>query len=103
MRQSLLSIIILGFLSACSHPDGPVKHYQLTGRVVSLDSQDRVATIDAAAVPNWMEAMTMQYPVKNSSDFDHLKVGESIKATINVRGPGDYDLSDIQAQNAPAK
>lgn len=103
MRRFSFCLPFLLILAACSHQDAPAKHYQLAGRVVSLDSQDRVATIDAAAIPNWMEAMTMQYPVKNSSDFDHLKIGESIKATLNVRGPGDYDLTDIQALNAPTK
>lgn len=99
MRRMFFAALSLLLVQACGHPEGAVKHYQLSGRVVSLDSSDRVATIDTAAIPNWMEAMTMEYPVKNPSDFNRLRVGASIKATLNVRGPGDYDLTNIQPQS----
>ena len=69
------------------------------GRIVSLDDQAHTATVDAAAVPNFMEAMTMEYPVKNDADFKKLHVNEKITATLNVSPSGDeYNLSNIQPQ-----
>lgn len=73
-------------------------HYQLTGKVVALNAKNDTATIDAAAIPNFMEAMTMEYPIKSKADFSALHVGDEIKATVNVRDDGGYNLSDIQKQ-----
>jgi Cu/Ag efflux protein CusF len=79
-----------------------VRHYHLTGRVTALNTKDQTVSVDQAAIPNWMEAMTMEYPVKSKSEFNTLHIGDKIQATVNVHGEGDYDLSDIQKQ-APGK
>ena len=76
----------------------PERHYNLTGKVVSLDKQRQTATVDAAAIPNYMEAMTMEYPVKSKSDFDALRVGEEIRATVDVKSDDSYALADIKPQ-----
>jgi Cu/Ag efflux protein CusF len=73
-------------------------HYPLTGKVVSLDAQHQTATVDAAAIPNFMEAMTMEYPVKSKSDFESLHVGERITATVDVTGDNTYSLSNVKPQ-----
>ncbi len=90
-------------LFACGHkPEskGPARHYQLTGRVVSLDSSKQTASIDAAAIPGYMEAMKMDYPIASKAEFASLSAGESIKATVNVYESGEYDLSGIQKADA---
>ena len=56
--------------------------------------------VDAAAIPNFMEAMTMEYPVRSQLEFNSLHVGDHITATVNVRGEGGYYLSDIKIQKA---
>lgn len=76
------------------------RHYALSGKVVALDSKSRTATVDASAIPNFMDAMTMDYPVKSKADFDKLHVGDRIKASVNVAGDGGYNLSNIQVENA---
>jgi Cu/Ag efflux protein CusF len=99
--QNFIPILILAvFLCACGQnpPAGGVKHYHLTGKVVSINPKDQTATVAAAAIPNFMDAMTMEYPVKSKSDFAVLRVGESIEATVNVADAGGYDLSEIKAQ-----
>ena len=95
-----LSIALAG-CKRTSEPSPPGHQYQLSGRVVALDRAHQIATIDAAAIPNFMEAMTMEYPVKSKSDFNMLQVGDKIKATVNVSSSdaGSYYLSDIQKQN----
>ena len=67
-----------------------------------MNSNDRTATIDAAAIPSFMEAMTMQYPIRSKSEFETLRIGERITATVNVREDGLYDLSNIHRQNSVA-
>jgi Cu/Ag efflux protein CusF len=75
-------------------------HYALTGRIVALDAKAHTATIDASAIPNFMEAMTMEYPIKSPADFNTLRVGEKIKATVNVSDSGGYNLTNVQADGA---
>ncbi len=99
MRVIGLSLFILLVFTACTRNhkvSASQRHYQLSGRVVALNAKDRTATIDAAAIPNFMEAMIMEYPVQSQTDFNALQVGEKIKATVDVAGDGSYDLSDVR-------
>lgn len=96
-------VILLLAMAGCSRNQEAVQpehHYPLSGKVVALDTQGQTATVNAAAIPNFMEAMTMDYPVKSKSDFNKLHVGDQIKATVNVAGDGGYDLSGIEVQNS---
>lgn len=47
-----------------------------------------------------MDAMTMEYPVKDPQQFGKLKVGASIQAKITVQGT-DYWISSVNPE--PAK
>ena len=91
--------LFLVLITACSRRSETVEHrYALTGKVVALNPQDRTATINAAAIPNFMEAMTMEYPIRSRQDFDRLHVGDRINATVNVLPEGLYYLSDVKVQ-----
>ena len=100
MWKTFTAILFLTLFSiSCAHnavDKGPAKHYQLTGRVLSVNSKDQTASIDAAAIPNYMEAMTMSYPVADKSELESLHQGDRIQATVNVYDSGDYDLSAIK-------
>jgi len=96
-------LVALLFAAACGQKTQadrqPEKHYKLTGEVTQLDPKLHTATINHQAIAGWMEAMTMEYPVRTTQDFEKLHVGDHIIATVNVRGT-DYDLTDIQKQNS---
>jgi Cu/Ag efflux protein CusF len=95
----------LVFCLACARgaKSAPQKHYQLTGKVVSINAQEQTAAIDAAAIPNFMEAMTMEYPIASKAEFATLRPGQHITATVNVSADGVYNLSQIKAQPAAPK
>jgi len=78
----------------------PVKEYQMRGEVVSVDPAAQTATVKSGKVEGWMEAMTMEYPVKDKAEFSKLKAGEKIQAKILVQGT-DYWISSINEE--PAK
>lgn len=103
VKLILAAVLFCLALVACSRKpeaSGPERHYQLSGRVVALDVKHQSATIDAAAIPNFMEAMTMEYPVKSKAEFSALRVGDKITASLDVSAAGDtYKLSSIQKQN----
>lgn len=96
-------LLFLG-LTACSRTpeaSGPEHQYQLVGKVVGLDVKHQTAMIAAGAIPNFMEAMTMEYPIRSKADFDTLHVGDNITATLNVNASGTgYNLTGIQKHNA---
>jgi protein SCO1/2 len=104
--RRLLAITLFGIAlipMSCSRSNQstePEKHYPMTGEVLSLDAKDQTATIKAGPITGWMEAMTMEFPIRSKSDFDALRVGEKIKATVDVKGGTDYSLSNVQPQSS---
>jgi len=94
-----LVLLLLAVSLGCSpkpEPKGAARHYQVTGRVMALDAKNQTVSLDAAAIPGYMEAMRMDYPVPARKDFESMHVGDKIQATVNVYDSGDYDLSSIQ-------
>src|SRR5665213_2065643 len=81
--------------------DEPVKQYQMHGEVLRLDSQGKIAAIKAGKIEGWMEAMTMEFPVKDQTEFDKLHTGETINATIYVQG-NNYWVGGIHEDTSPA-
>lgn len=61
----------------------------MSGEIVSMDAKSQTATVKHGKIEGWMEAMTMEYPVKDQQEFAKLKVGEKIQAKILVQGT-DY-------------
>jgi protein SCO1 len=103
-RISLVSAAVAAalLLAACSGtktPSSTEKRYQLTGVIQALDPKLQTATVKADAVPGWMDAMTMDFPIRSKSDLSRLHAGDRVTATVNVRGT-DYDLTNIHRQNA---
>jgi Cu/Ag efflux protein CusF len=79
----------------------PVKQYAMHGEVLRLDPQGKIAAIKAGKIADWMEAMTMEYPVKDKAEFDKLHTGDTINATVFVQG-NSYWVGEIQEDTAPA-
>ena len=73
----------------------PIKQYRLKGKVVRLVPEHRLAAIQHEEIKGWMEAMTMEFPVPDASEFAKLKPGLEIEATVNVQGL-DYWLTGIR-------
>jgi Cu/Ag efflux protein CusF len=84
-------------LGACSRApqSAPAKQYSLTGKIVSIDTKEHTAAVDAGPIPGFMDAMKMDYPITSAADLAALKVGENISATLNVGTDGSYSLSNI--------
>ena len=104
MLTRLIALVLLATALACSKKPAEftVAHrYAVTGTVVSVNPKQQTASIDSDAIPNYMDAMRMDYPVKDKAEFDKLRPGEKIKATLNVNASNDeYNLTGIQEQTA---
>jgi protein SCO1 len=101
MPHKFFSILLLAVaLCACKNkqaaPDSsaPIEKYKLDGIVVALDPQAHIAKINGQKIEGWMEAMTMEYPVKDPAELAALHVGDHITATVYVQGL-NYSLGEI--------
>jgi Cu/Ag efflux protein CusF len=75
----------------------PIKTYKLTGEIKRLEPDRRTAIIKHDTIEGWMEAMTMEFPVRDTAEFAKLAEGKRISATVNVQEL-DYWLTGIQVQ-----
>jgi protein SCO1/2 len=106
MTKALLhlttAVALLAALAGCSQAPPPkLAEYQVTGEVLKLDPAAHTASLKAGKIEGWMEAMTMDFPIKDKQEFEKLKVGESIHAKVSVQGT-DYWLSGITEASAGA-
>lgn len=81
--------------------EGPVNRFALTGQVIQLDEAHQLAVIKHQNIEGFMEAMTMEFPVKDKAEFAKLKVGMPIQATV-FQEPKNFDfwVGEIKPQAA---
>jgi Cu/Ag efflux protein CusF len=89
MRRRAAVLIAVLALAGCSAKPEP-KRYPMQGEVKALDPIAKTATIAAGKIGDWMEAMTMEYPVKPDAEFQKLHIGDKIEATVVVGDPSYY-------------
>lgn len=92
-----LSLALTGIISstiACSKKPTE-KRVAMTGKVLSLDDGNQSASIDANATPGFMDAMAMEYKVKNPAEFKQLRVGDTVSADVVMSGQ-DYWLENVR-------
>jgi protein SCO1 len=79
------------------------QHYQLKGTVVSVNASNSSLVVDMQAIPGYMGAMTMSYPVHGSGALANLHAGDAITADLVAAGDGAY-LDNVQvAKKEPAE
>jgi protein SCO1 len=84
-----------GAVAAAPTPAQPSeRQYPLTGVVVSADAKRKVLVVRHNAVPGYMEAMTMEFPV-SAGDAAVAKPGELIRAQLIVDKNGNARLEQI--------
>jgi Cu/Ag efflux protein CusF len=82
-------------LCACGQKAPAAKRYPMQGEVKAVDPASKTASIAAGKIGDWMEAMTMEYPVKPDAEFQKLQVGDQIEATVVVEDAGYY-VTDVK-------
>jgi protein SCO1/2 len=100
----LIALIAL-FTLSCARSESKAdpadaKHYPFKGKVVSIDKAAKKAKIDHDAVPGYMEAMTMDFPIKEDWVWNELTPGSEIRADLVV-SKDDYWLEKIGIIAAP--
>jgi len=79
-------------------PSQPVpeqqKQYDLKGKVVGVDKEQKTVAVAGEDIPGFMGAMTMSYPVKDDQLLAKLSAGDQITAKIIATG-SEYWLENI--------
>jgi Cu/Ag efflux protein CusF len=70
------------------------ERYQMSGEVIRLDAEARTATIKHEEIEGWMDAMTMDFPIREN-EFGKLSPGDVIEATVFVQGY-DFEVGDVK-------
>lgn len=107
----LVSLGCIGIIGGCRQKSGEppkaasdayAKHYPVRGKIVGVDAGKGEIVLDAAAIPGFMEAMTMPYKLKNPTIIGELHPGDSITATLIATDTSDLlDEIVIIAQAKP--
>ena len=90
MRAQRLLAALVGFsmvfaLTSCQTEKSlPEQKFDLRGKVIGIDKGAGTVRLQHEAIPNYMAAMTMDYPVKDKWVFDVLKIGQTVRATLVV-------------------
>ena len=84
------TVLLLALALAGCGAKNQTRRYAMEGEVKALDPATKTATIAAGKIGDWMEAMTMEYPVKPDAEFRKLHVGDRIQATVVVSGDTYY-------------
>jgi Cu/Ag efflux protein CusF len=98
MRRSFCLAFLSALLVGCGAKNATEKRYTMHGEIKSLDPESKTASIAAGKIGDWMEPMTMEYPIKPDADFAKLHVGDHIEATVVVRDPG-YFVTDVKPES----
>lgn len=89
---ALIFLIILAFLSLSSCqpkqrvPSPTEKHYDLKGKVVAIDKENREVTVAHEDIKDYMSGMTMPFSVKDDWVYEIATPGNEITATLVVDG-----------------
>lgn len=93
----LFGLVPLGIAVGChsraqqSADEAPqqFKEYPLRGKVVSTDAATGEVTLNHAAIPGFMEAMTMPYKVRDTRMLGELHPGDLVTADVLVSQTAD--------------
>ena len=98
-RAAVLATLVLLAL-ACAKPEKPLnekgeKLYTLKGKILSRDASDNSLKLDHEAIPGYMEAMTMDYPVRGAKVAQLPADKARIEARLHVTDD-KYWITDVK-------
>jgi protein SCO1 len=100
-KSFVLAIVLIAVLVGChrqqegatdSAAESSYKVYKLRGKVVGTNPATGEVTLNHEAIPNFMEAMTMPYKLKDPSILSELHPGDVITADVLVSQGADASV-----------
>lgn len=80
----LLSILIAGCGGGrpADSQSGPLRQYQLRGRVETVDLSRKRVLLDHREIPGYMDAMKMEFSIPDEKALSGLKSGDEVTARL---------------------
>ena len=106
MRYFTLILFSVLLFTACQKAEfgkpasADAKRYPIKGEVVAVDKAKKKATIKHEEIPGYMEAMTMDFPIREDWVWEDLNPGANVFAELVVDDNG-YWLEKIAISAAP--
>lgn len=66
------------------------QRYPVTGIILKIDKPHRTFEASCAAIPGYMDAMSMSYSVRSEKELDHLQPGAYVEFTLVVDKNDSY-------------
>lgn len=103
IRSAALALGVLALVgchgAGSSNAEAKTEQYPVRGTVVSVDAGRGEIALNAETIPNFMEAMTMDYPLEDKAAATELHPGDKITATLECErdsaGPKNMRLKDV--------
>lgn len=100
MRRAVVLASLLLLALACARQEKPLsekgeKLYTLKGTIVSRDVSDNSLRVDHQAIPGYMEAMTMDYPVRGAKVAQLPPDKARVEARLHVTDDR-YWITDVK-------
>ncbi len=95
--------VLCALLIACAPPprEDQDTRYELRGKIVSVDKNQRQVVLDHEEIPGFMGAMTMPFKLKSDWAFDQLGAGDRLQATLVVTDSGFWLEEPIITKGMP--
>jgi Cu/Ag efflux protein CusF len=100
VRSLALSVFVAAAaLTAGCQPPGAsttaaAKLYDVKGKVVALDREKKVVTLDHEDIPGLMKAMKMEFSVEDAKVLEGLAPGDSVTGKLKADG-GSYVVTSL--------
>src|SRR5688500_9063321 len=89
-------------LSACGgKPAAEGRRYELKGKVVSVDRAKGEASVEHEDIPGFMQAMTMDFPVRDPEALKVMGPGDRVQATLVVTDDAYWLESPVVTRTQP--
>jgi len=102
MKRVVLLLAVVLLIAACGEERKPKplsepgeKLYTLQGKIISRDERGNSLMVDHRAIPGFMEAMTMEYPVRGAEVAALPANNAEIAAKLHVT-ERSYWLTDVK-------
>jgi protein SCO1 len=87
--------------AAAKTPEATNRFYVVRGVVKSLDPEAKTVTVDHEKIPNYMDAMTMPFRVKDAKQLEGLQPGDTIWFMLLVT-PNESWIDKVTKEKKPA-
>jgi len=68
----------------------------MQGQIMALDPATKTATIAHGQIGDWMGPMAMEYSIQPDAEFQKLRVGDRIEATVVVVSDVKYYVTGVK-------